>query len=131
MPGTGPSPVSPGPWHVAQPRDAASPFLRLPIGAYATKPDRGSRRISVRSGFSGVSTMRVPIGSVPPPSIGTQMPPRLTIFGTFAVSTTCTHGDHGIAPKYSAAALISSGVIAFAYPAIRFVFAFRDSELLR
>ena len=59
------------------------------------------------------------------------MPPRLTIFGTVAVSTTRTHGVHFIAPKYSAASLISSGVIALAMLIIRLVFVFRDSALLR
>ena len=72
-----------------------------------------------------------PIGSVPPPSIGTQMPPRLTIFGTVAASTTRTQGDQGIAPKYADASLISSGVIAFAIVIIRFVFVFRASALFR
>ena len=58
--------------------------------------------------------MRVPIGSFAPPSTGTQIPPRLTIFGTVLASTTRTHGVHGIAPKYTAASLISSAVIVFA-----------------
>ena len=69
------------------------------------KPDRGSRRISLRSGFSGVSTIRTPMGSFWPPSTGIHMPPRLAIFGTVAVSTTRIHGVHFIDPKYSADAL--------------------------
>ena len=67
--------------------------------------------ISVRSGFSGVSMIRTPMGSFSLPSRGIQMPPRLSIFGTVVVSTTLIHGVHFIAPKYSAAILISSGVI--------------------
>ena len=75
--------------------------------------------------------MRMPIGSFSLPSTGIQMPPRLTIFGTVPVSTTLIHGVHFIFPKYSAATLISSGVIAFAIAIIAFVFALRGSALLR
>ncbi len=65
----------------------------------------GFRSTSVCSAFSGVSMMRTPIGSLPAPSpsIGTQMPLLLFIFGTVLVSTTRTHGVHLMAPKYSAA----------------------------
>ena len=62
---------------------------------------------------------------------GIQMPPRLTIFGTLSASTTLIHGVHFIAPKYSADALISSGVMAFAIAIMAFVLAFRGSALLR
>src|SRR5437867_10465034 len=77
--------------------------------------------------------MRTPIGSLPAPSpsIGTQIPPLLFIFGTVLVSTTRTHGVHLIEPKYSAACCISSGVSDFAIRAILAVFAFRGSALLR
>ncbi len=63
--------------------------------------------------------------------IGIQMPPRLSIFGTVLVSTTRTHGVHGIAAKYSAATRISSGVSAFAIVIITFVLALRGSALFR
>src|SRR4051812_12102818 len=77
--------------------------------------------------------MRTPIGSLPAPapSSGTQMPPLLFIFGTVFVSTTRTHGVHLIAPKYSAAWRISSGVNDFAMRTIVFEFALRSSVLLR
>ena len=63
--------------------------------------------------------------------MGTQIPPRLSIFGTVLASTTRTHGVHGIAAKYSAAVLISSGVIALAMAIMRLVLALRGSALLR
>src|SRR5258705_11550449 len=96
-------------------------------------PERGLRNTSVNSTFSGVSMMRTPIGSLPAPSpsIGTQMPPLLFIFATVLVSTTRTHGVHLIAPKYSAAAFISSGVSDFAIRARRAEFALRGSALFR
>ena len=48
----------------------ASPFERLPTGAYAMNPERGFRSSCVCSTFSGVSTMRIPIGSVSLPGSG-------------------------------------------------------------
>jgi len=101
--------------------------------AKAIVPERGLRRTSVCSEFSGVSMTRAPIGSLPAPSpsIGLQMPPLLFIFGTVFVSTTRIQGVHFIDPKYSAACLISSGVSDFAMSAIRAVFALRDSALFR
>ena len=59
------------------------------------------------------------------------MPPWMRVFGTVLASTTLIHGVHFIEPKYSAAALISSSVIAFAIAIIALVFAFRGSALLR
>src|SRR5712691_2631503 len=96
-------------------------------------PERGLRNTSVNSTFSGVSMMRTPIGSLPAPSpsIGTQMPPLLFIFGTVFASTTRTHGVHLIAPKYSAACFISSGVSDFAIRVMRAEFALRGSALFR
>ena len=57
------------------------------------------------------------------------MPAESRVFGTLSVSTTLIQGVHFIAPKYSAADLISSSVIALAYTIMRFVFFFCASAL--
>src|SRR5688572_12864806 len=101
----------------------------LPIGAYAMNPDRGLRRTSVCSVFSGDSMMRFPIGSVSLPSRRRNMLPWMRVFGTVLVSTTLIHVDHGIEPKYAADCLISSSVIALAMAIILLVLAFRGSAL--
>ena len=101
------------------------------MGAYAVKPEWGSRSISVASALSGTSMMRWPSGSVSLPSSFRNSPPAIRVFGASFVSTTLIHGVHFIDPKYSAVALISSSVIAFAMAIIVFVFAFRGSALLR
>ena len=59
------------------------------------------------------------------------MPPKIRVFGTVSVSTTSIHGVQRIEPKYSAAARISSSVIAAAKPAINGVFGLRGSALSR
>ena len=53
----------------------------------------------------------------------------MRVFGTVLVSTTLIHGVHFMAPKYSAAALISSSVMPFAMAIITFVLALRASAL--
>src|SRR5262249_51883859 len=65
------------------------------------------------------------------PSSVRYMPPCIRVLGTCAVSTTLIQGDHFIDPKYSAAALISSGVMPLAIVIITFVLALRGSALLR
>src|SRR6185295_16824370 len=75
--------------------------------------------------------MRLPIGSFSLPSSATKRPPLMRVLGTVSASITLIHGVHGIAPKYSADALISSGVIALAIAIMALVFAFRGSALLR
>ena len=55
----------------------------------------------------------------------------MRVLGTVSVSTTLIHGVHGIEPKYSAVALISSSVMAFAIAIMAFVLAFLGSALLR
>ena len=59
------------------------------------------------------------------------MPPRLTIFGTVAVSTTRIHGVHFIDAEVFGGCAISSGVIALAIAIMMFVFVLRDSALFR
>ena len=59
------------------------------------------------------------------------MPPAMRVFGTVSVSTTSIHGVQRIALKYSAAARISSSVIATAKPVISGVFGLRGSALAR
>jgi hypothetical protein len=93
-------------------------------------PDRGSRN-SNRVASSGVSTIRWPSGSVPPSAIGRNTLPPIRIFGIVSVSTTRIHGVHFIEAMYSAAALISSSVIALAAWIICTVFVFRASKLVR
>src|SRR5262245_58882697 len=100
----------------------------LPVGTYAVNPDRGLRRTSVCSVFSGVSMIRAPIGSFSPSS-DRNIPPAIRVFGTVFVSTTLIHGVHFIEPKYCADALISSSVIAFAMAIMMFVLAFLESAL--
>src|SRR5207244_9845737 len=73
--------------------------------------------------------MRCPIGSFPAPSSTRNMPPAMRVFGTMSASTTLIHGDHLMAEKYCAACLISSSVMFFANEIMRFVLAFRASEL--
>ena len=48
-----------------------------------------------------------------------------------SASTTLIHGVHFIEPKYAAAALISSSVMALAILAMRFVLPLRGSALFR
>ena len=55
----------------------------------------------------------------------------MRVFGTIFVSTTRIHGVHLMAEKYSAAALISSSVMALAKSIIVFVFGFRGSAVCR
>ena len=55
----------------------------------------------------------------------------MRVFGTVALSVTLIHGVHFIDPKYSAVALISSSVIAFAIAIIALVLPFFGSALFR
>src|SRR5258707_2057725 len=88
----------------------SSPFLTLPVGTWATKPERGSRLSAERS-FCGNSMMRLPSGSVPPCSSGKRMAPLPRYdFDTVSLSTTLYQTGYFIAAKYSAAALKSSSL---------------------
>ena len=85
------------------------------------KPDRGLRRISVSSAFTGVSMMRAPNGSLPASelaSVRNIIPLGSRVFGAVSLSTTLIQGVADIDEKYLAASLISWSVIALANPAI-------------
>jgi len=60
-------------------------------------------------------------------SIATKRLPTIRVFGTKSVSITRVHGVHFLAPKYSAAAAISSSVMAFASTPMVGVLGFRGA----
>src|SRR5258708_3138688 len=74
---------------------------------------------------------RPAIGSGPTGLRGRNRLPAIRVFGTSFVSTTLIHGLHFIDPKYSAAALTSSSVIALARSIIVLVFGFLGSAVCR
>jgi len=142
MPGTGPMPSRSGPWHsphaivfaVAAFRHEGFTLLDRPCGDVG---DRSHARIPQHFGLLGV------LGCLHDADADRLLARALTLdrthdtvvalhLRTVLVSTTRTHGVHLMAPKYSAACRISSGVSAFAIqgpygPS----FALRGSALLR
>src|SRR5258706_308109 len=118
--GTGPSHLRSAPWQavhaVILPLPVvtrASPFLTLPGGTKAMKPDRGLRRSSVSSTLTGVSMMRSPIGSMPAsaPVTGKNIPPAGLVFGTGSLSTTLVQGGGGVGGEYFSGGLDGSLVL--------------------
>src|ERR1700687_3169463 len=92
------------------------------------KPEWSLRNTSVASAFTGVSIRRWPRGSFSLPSSVRNIPLLGRVLGIILDSTTLViHGDHFMAPKYSAAALISSSVMFLAKEIMRFVLALRGS----
>ena len=93
---------------------SASPFLDAADGHVG---DEAGPRVAQRFGGFGVlghfddaRAERLLLRA----STARNRPPATRVLGTVAVSTTLIHGVHFMDPKYSAAALISSSVIALA-----------------
>ena len=75
--------------------------------------------------------MRVPIGSMPPPSTGTSIQPRTRVTGTMSVSTTRIQGRKAKDEKYAAAARASASVAAMPIVTINLGGPMRGSPLRR